>query len=74
MTPTEKIKLLQPGNVFYGYEDVKTHVVNIFQDGEETIITYKQWIKRWKCYVYTSDRLSRMMSDPYIRPTKQRKK
>ena len=48
-------KDIKIGDKYYNYQKIKHHVVNIFSDDGEEIITYKFWSKRKKQWCYKSD-------------------
>ena len=48
-------KIIQIGDKYYDHNKRKHHIVNIFKDGEEEIITYKFWVKRKQRWYYESD-------------------
>lgn len=48
-------KTIQIGDKFYDHYRKKYHIVNIFKDGGEEIVTYKFWVKRKKRWYYESD-------------------
>ncbi len=48
-------KEIKAGDIFYDRNKKKNHIVNVFKDGEDEIVTYKYYVKRKQRWYYESD-------------------
>ena len=46
---------IKRGMTFRNLQKVKCHIANVFNEGEEEVVTYRWWSKRSKRWVFETD-------------------
>jgi hypothetical protein len=46
---------IQKGMVFRDFNNKKCHIVNVFYDDEDQVVTYKHWSKHRNRWVFTTE-------------------